>query len=277
MLKGIIGRKLGMTQVFGEGGNVVPITVVEAGPCAIVQIKTSEKEGYNALQLGFTKKKPHRVNRPLAGHFQKSGAGPFYVIKEFPVDEIGEYTVGQEITLENFKVGDYVDVTGTSKGRGFTGVIKRHGFSGFPASHGTHEHFRHGGSIGSSATPARTFKGVKMPGHFGNSRVTVQNLTIVDIKPEQNLLLIKGAVPGATNSIVIIKEAKKRKASNETPSQTQEAVQKDTPSQEKETAQKDKPSQAQDTAQNEMPSQEQDAAQKETPSQEQETAQEDKD
>jgi hypothetical protein len=199
------------------------------------------------------------------------------VIKEFPVDEIGEYTVGQEITLENFKVGDYVDVTGTSKGRGFTGVIKRHGFSGFPASHGTHEYFRHGGSIGSSATPARTFKGVKMPGHFGNSRVTIQNLTIVDIKPEQNLLLIKGAVPGATNSIVIIKEAKKRKASSETPSQAQEAVQKETPSQEQETAPKETPSQEQEAAKEETPNQAQEAAQEETPSQEQDAGQEDKD
>jgi large subunit ribosomal protein L3 len=265
MLKGIIGRKRGMTQVFGEGGNVVPITVIEAGPCAIVQIKTREKEGYNALQLGFTKKKAHRVNRPLAGHFNKSGTGPYYVLKEFRVDEIGEYTVGQEITLENFKVGDFVDVTGTSKGRGFTGVIKRHGFRGFPAGHGTHEYFRHGGSVGSSASPSRTFKGIKMPGHFGNSRVTVQNLTIADIKPEQNLLLIKGAVPGATNSIVIIKEAKKRKAPIETLSQEQETAQKETPSQE------------QEVTQNEMSSQEQEAAQEETPSQEQGAPKEDKD
>jgi large subunit ribosomal protein L3 len=227
MLKGIIGKKLGMTQVFGESGNVVSITVIEAGPCAIVQIKTREKEGYNALQLGFTNKKPHRVNRPLTGHFHKSGTGPYYVLKEFPVDEIGEYTVGQEITLENFKVGDFVDVIGTSKGRGFAGVIKRHGFRGFPGSHGTHEYFRHGGSVGSSAFPSRTFKGLKMPGHFGNSRVTVQNLTIADIKPEQNLLLIKGAVPGATNSIVIIREAKKRQAQNATSSETQETPQED--------------------------------------------------
>jgi large subunit ribosomal protein L3 len=249
MLKGIIGRKLGMTQVFGEGGNVIPITVIEAGPCAIVQIKTREKEGYNALQLGFANKKPHRVNRPLAGHFQK----------------IEEYTVGQEITLETFKVGDFVDVTGTSKGKGFTGVIKRHGFRGSPGSHGTHEYFRHGGSVGSSASPSRTFKGLKMPGHFGNSRVTVQNLSIADIKPERNLLLIKGAVPGATNSIVIIKEAKKRKAQNETLSQAQETAQKETPIQE------------QEATQNEMPSQEQDAAQEETSSQEQGAAKEDKD
>jgi large subunit ribosomal protein L3 len=263
MLKGIIGRKLGMTQVFGEGGNVVPITVVEAGPCAIVQIKTKEKEGYNALQLGFSKKKPRRVNRPRAGHFQKSGTGPYYVLKEFPVDEIGEYTVGQEITLKNFKVGDFVDVIGTSKGRGFSGVIKRHGFRGSHGSHGTHEYFRHGGSVGSSAFPSRTFKGLRMPGHFGNGRTTVQNLTIADIKLEQNLLLIKGAVPGATNSFVIIKEAKKKKALNEISSQAQNTAQDETPRQE------------QVATPNETPRQEQDSAQNETQNQEQDTPQED--
>jgi large subunit ribosomal protein L3 len=224
MLKGIIGRKLGMTQVFGANGNVIPVTAIEAGPCAVVQIKTREKEGYNALQLGFTKKKPQRVNRPLSGHFQKGGTGPYYILKEFPVDAIGEYRVGQEITLEAFTIGDFVDVTGTSKGKGFTGVMKRHGFRGAPGSHGTHEFFRHGGSIGASATPSKTFKGKKMPGRFGNSRVIAQNLTIVDIKPDQNLLLIKGAVPGAANTIVIIREAKKRRAptSNEAQETTQE-------------------------------------------------------
>jgi large subunit ribosomal protein L3 len=223
MLKGIIGRKLGMTQVFGESGDVTPITVIEAGPCAIVQIKTKEKEGYNALQLGFLEKKPQRVNRPLTGHFHKSGRGPYYVLKEFPVDELGEYTIGQEITLEAFTVGGFVDVIGTSKGKGFAGVIKRHGFRGAPGSHGTHEYFRHGGSIGTSATPSRTFKGKRMPGHLGNSRITAQNLRIVDIKPENNLLLVKGAVPGSVNSIVINKEAKKKG----TPHTEQEAPQED--------------------------------------------------
>jgi len=210
MLKGIMGKKLGMTQVFGERGDVTPITVIEAGPCAIVQIKTKEKEGYNALQLGFMEKKPHRVNRPLAGHFNKSGKGPYYVLREFPVEELGGYTIGQEITLEAFTVGGFVDVIGTSKGKGFAGVVKRHGFRGSSRSHGTHEYFRHGGSIGTSATPSRTFKGKRMPGHLGNSRITAQNLRIVDIKPEQNLLLVKGAVPGSNNSIVIIREAKKK-------------------------------------------------------------------
>jgi large subunit ribosomal protein L3 len=219
MLKGIIGRKLGTTQVFGDTGNIIPITVIEAGPCAVVQVKTKEKEGYNAYQLGFLKKKPQRVNRPLTGHFQKSGAGPFYCLRELTVDEVGEYAVGQEVTLEAFKAGDIVDITGTSKGRGFTGVIKRHGFHGFPGSHGTHEYFRHGGSIGSHSYPGKTFKGMKMAGHYGNSRVTVQNLQIVEIKTESNLLLVKGAVPGAINSIVIIREAVKRPAAKE-PAQT---------------------------------------------------------
>jgi large subunit ribosomal protein L3 len=221
MLKGIIGRKLGMTQVFGEDGNVIPVTVIEAGPCAVVQIKTQEKEGYNALQFGFLKKKPQRVNRPLTGHQQKSGAGPFYVLKEFRVDEIGEYTVGQEITLAAFAVGDRVDITGTSKGKGFAGVIKRHGFHGSPGSHGTHEYFRHGGSIGAHSYPGRTFPGTRMPGLFGNSRVTAQNLTIFDIKPERNLLLVRGAIPGSINSIVIVRESVKKQR---TPKKAAEAV-----------------------------------------------------
>jgi large subunit ribosomal protein L3 len=212
MLKSILGRKLGMTQIFGDNGNIIPVTVIEAGPCAVTQIKTKEKEKYNAIQLGFMKKKPQRVNRPLTGHFSKSGAGPFYHLKEFPIDEVGEYTVGQEITLEAFSVGEFVDITGTSKGKGFTGVMKRHGFRGSTASHGTHEYFRHGGSIGSSAYPAKTLKGKKMPGRHGDSRVTTQNLQIVDIKPDSNLLLIKGAVPGSINSIVIIREATKKRS-----------------------------------------------------------------
>jgi len=223
MLRGIIGRKLGMTQVFTENGTVIPVTIIEAGPCAVVQIKTKEKEGYNALQLGFMEKKPQRVNRPLSRHFQKSGKGPFYILREFRVDEVGDYQLGQEITSEVFNVGDYVDVIGTSKGKGFTGVIKRHGFSGAPGSHGTHEYFRHGGSIGSSAFPSRTFKGKKMPGNSGNSRVTVQNLRIVGIKPDRNILLVRGAIPGSANSIVIIRYAKKKRVGEK----DQEAAEKD--------------------------------------------------
>jgi large subunit ribosomal protein L3 len=219
MLKGIIGRKLGMTQIFGENGNVIPITVIEAGPCSIVQIKTKEKEGYNALQFGFLKKKPQRVNRPLTGHQQKSGAGPFYCLKEFPVDDVGGYTVGQEITLAAFAVGDCVDIIGTSKGKGFAGVIKRHGFRGSPGSHWTHEYFRHGGSIGAHSYPGRTFKGMKMPGLFGTSRVTAQNLKIVDIKPERNLLLVRGGIPGSINSIVIIRAAVKKQGASQKPAE----------------------------------------------------------
>jgi large subunit ribosomal protein L3 len=223
MLRGIIGRKLGMTQVFTENGTVIPVTIIEAGPCAVVQIKTKEKEGYNALQLGFMDKKPQRVNRPLSRHFQKSGKGPFYILREFRLDDVGDYQLGQEITSEVFNVGDYVDVIGTSKGKGFTGVIKRHGFSGAPGSHGTHEYFRHGGSIGSSAFPSRTFKGKKMPGNSGNSRVTVQNLRIVGIKPDRNILLVRGAIPGSANSIVIVRYAKKKRVEEK----EQEAAEKD--------------------------------------------------
>lgn len=213
-MKGIIGRKLGMTQIFDDNGEVVPVTVIEAGPCAIVQIKTKEKEGYNALQLGFLPKKPSRTNKPLLGHFRKCGKGPFYVLKEFRVDSVEGFELGQEITVEVFKAGDYVDVTGWSKGRGFAGVMKRHGFSGAPGSHGTHEYFRHGGSIGAAADPSRTFKGKRMPGHYGNERVTVQNLKVMDVKPDKNLLIVKGAVPGAVNSILIIRQAKKKGSGN---------------------------------------------------------------
>jgi len=211
MPKGIIGKKLGMTQLFTENGDATPATVIQAGPCAIVQVKTVENEGYNSLQLGFLQKKPQRVNQPTLGHCQKSGTGPFYVLKEFRVDDAVEYSPGQEIRVDTvFKVGDFVDVTGTSKGRGFTGVVKRHGFRGAKRSHGTHEYFRHGGSIGASATPSRTFKGKKMPGHHGNKSVTVQNIQVLDIKAENNLLLLKGSVPGAINSVVTIREAVKR-------------------------------------------------------------------
>jgi large subunit ribosomal protein L3 len=210
MFKGIIGKKLGMTQIFSDDGTLVPATVIEAGPCPVVQIKTIEKEGYGSLQLGFLPKKPQRVNRPLTGHFKKSGKGPFYVLREFRTDETGAYELGQEITVDSFSVGDFVDVTGFTKGRGFTGVIKRHGFRGAKSSHGTHEYFRHGGSIGASASTSRTFKGMKMPGHHGNKRITIQNLRIVDVRPESNILIIRGATPGATDSIVAVRGAIKR-------------------------------------------------------------------
>jgi len=209
-MKGIIGKKLGMTQIFLEDGNAASVTVVEAGPCPIIQKKTEEKDGYQALQLAFLPKKRTRVNKPLQGHFAKSDKGTYYILKEIRTDDVSQFEIGQEITVEIFQPGEIVDVIGTSKGRGFTGVIKRHGFSGAPGGHGTHEYFRHGGSIGAAAFPSHTFKGMKMPGHYGNRRVTVQDLEIIDVRPERNLLLIKGAVPGWRNGIVIIQEAKKR-------------------------------------------------------------------
>lgn len=209
MVREIIGKKLGMTRLFSQEGNIVPVTVIEAGPCPIIQKKTKEKDGYHALQVGFLPKKPNRVNRPLMGHVKQSGRGPFYILMELKVDEIDPYELGQEIVVDIFQPGDLVDVTGTSKGRGFSGVMKRHGFRGAPGSHGTHEYFRHGGSIGAAADPSRTFKGKKMPGHFGSQRVTVQNLEVVEVRPQQNLIFLKGAVPGWRNGIVTIRQAKK--------------------------------------------------------------------
>lgn len=210
---GIIGRKIGMTQIFLGDGSVVPATVIEAGPCKVVQKKTKEKDGYDALQLGFLPKNEKRVKKPLAGHFKKAGTGSFYLLREFRMEDVGGYELGQEVTLNLFKPGDVVDVTGLSKGRGFAGVIKRHGFHGFPASHGTHEYFRHGGAIGMHSYPARVFKGMKMPGHYGNERVTVQNIRVIDVKEDQNLILLQGGVPGARHGFVFIRSATKQKKS----------------------------------------------------------------
>ena len=210
---GIIGRKIAMTQIFLEDGSAVPATVIEAGPCKVVQKKTKEKDGYDALQLGFLPKNEKRVNKPLSGHFKKAGTGSFTLLREFRMEDVGGYELGQEVTLNLFKPGDVVDVTGLSKGRGFAGVIKRHGFHGFPASRGTHEYFRHGGAIGMHSYPARVFKGMKMPGHYGNERVTVQNIRVIDVKEEQNLILLQGGVPGARHGFVFIRSATKQKKS----------------------------------------------------------------
>ena len=211
-MKGIIGKKLGVTNVFLPDGDAASVTLVEAGPCFVIQKKTLESDGYEALQLGFLPKKPGRVNKPLQGHFSKADKGTFAVLREMRTDDTSGFEVGQEITVDMFKPGEIVDVVGTSKGRGFTGVMKRHGFRGTPGGHGTHEVFRHGGAIGQAASPSRTFKGVKMAGQHGNERVTVQNLQVVDVRPEQNLLLIKGAVPGWKNGIVIVQGATKKSA-----------------------------------------------------------------
>jgi large subunit ribosomal protein L3 len=213
---GIIGRKIGMTQIFQEDGSVVPVTVVEAGPCWVAQKKTKEKEGYEALQIGFLPKKEKSVKKPLAGHCKKAGIAPVIHLKEFRMESTEGFEPGQEINVgQLFKSGDVVDVTGLSKGKGFAGVIKRHGFHGSPGSHGTHEYFRHGGSVGSATFPHHTFKGLKMPGHLGNHRVTIQNIKILEVREDQNLLLLRGGIPGGPRGWVLIRSATKEKRSVE--------------------------------------------------------------
>ena len=207
MSRGILGKKLGMTGVFSSAGEYVPVTVLQVGPCTVTQVKTEETDGYVALQLGFGEKKEKKVNKPEAGHFAKSGGGRFEHLREFPVDDVTAFEAGQVVTLEMFKVGEKVDVAGTSKGRGFSGTIKRHGFSRGPETHGCRNH-RLPGSIGCSAWPAKVFKGKKMPGHYGVDRKTMRNLEIVDIRPEENVLLVKGAVPGPKSGLVEISRLK---------------------------------------------------------------------
>jgi large subunit ribosomal protein L3 len=209
-MTGLIGKKIGMTQFYNADGNVVPVTLIQTGPCVVVQKKECAKDGYNALQVGFGHKKSQRVNKPEQGHMAKAGKGAFEVLKEFRLDDVSQYQVGQEIKAGDlFKTGDRVDVSGTSKGHGFTGVIKRWSFGGFPGSHGTHEYFRHGGSIGNRSFPGRVRKGKKMAGHWGNEQISAQNLEVVDIRPEADLILIKGAVPGARQGIVVVRQAMK--------------------------------------------------------------------
>lgn len=212
MLQGLIGRKRGMTQVFSATGEVIPVTILEAGPCWVVQKKTRERDGYTAVQLGFGEKKTKRTTKPLLGHFQRHGVTPKRWLREFRVDEqtLAELHEGQQVGVDVFQGLRYVDVTGTSKGRGFAGVMKRHGFAGKNTSHGTHEYFRHGGSAGASSDPGRIFKNKRMPGHYGNSRVTVRHLEIVRVMPEQHLLLVKGAVPGPNGGMVLIRASRKQ-------------------------------------------------------------------
>lgn len=210
MLKGIIGKKLGMSQIFHEDGGVVPVTVVQAGPCTVVQVKTPERDRYGAVQLGFEEKDAKRLNKPAQGRFQKAQVPGFRHLKEFRVADPASFQVGQKITVEGFKIGDRVDVIGVSKGKGFMGVVKRWHFRGGRATHGSMFH-RAPGSIGASSYPSRVWPGQKMGGHMGNRRATLQNLEIVDIRPRQNLLLIKGAVPGGPRGLVFVREAKKKK------------------------------------------------------------------
>jgi large subunit ribosomal protein L3 len=209
MEKGLIGRKLGMTQIFAADGASVPVTVIEAGPCVVIQKKTEETDGYNAIQLGFDRKRQKNVTKPLQGHFAKADRGFFRVLREFKTQAAVELEPGQELTASIFAVGDFVDVTGMSKGRGFAGGVKRHGFRGGKASHGSMFH-RAPGSIGASAAPSRVFKGQRLPGHMGDVRKTVQNLLIMGVRPELNVILVKGAVPGSKNGIVVIKNAVKK-------------------------------------------------------------------
>lgn len=209
-MTGLIGKKIGMTQIYNAEGNVVPVTVIQAGPCVIVQKKEVSKDGYNALQVGFGSKKSQRISKPAQGHMAKAGKGGFEVLKEFPVDDVSQYEVGQEVKAADlFKAGDRIDVSGISKGHGFAGVIKRWRFGGFPGSHGTHEYFRHGGSIGNRSFPGRVRKGKKMAGHWGHERVSIQNLEVVDIRSEANLMLVKGSVPGGKHGVVIVCRAAK--------------------------------------------------------------------
>lgn len=203
-----------MTQIFQDDGKLIPVTAIQAGPCVVVQKKTQEKDGYSALQLGFDEKRTKSTTKPLMGHFKKANITPKKALFEFLIkkEEIDSYQPGQTITCDTlFKSGDYIDVAGTSKGRGFTGVMKRHGFHGADASHGTHEYHRHGGSIGQHTYPGRTFPGLKMAGQHGNSRITTQNLKIAQINKENNLILIRGTVPGAPGGYVIINKAVKKK------------------------------------------------------------------
>ncbi|MEJ2070659.1 MAG: 50S ribosomal protein L3 [Syntrophobacterales bacterium] len=206
MSGGIYGRKLGMTRIFEDDGSVVPVTVIEAGPCFVVQKKTSAQDGYEAVQVGYDRRPLAKCNKPERGHLEKhESKSGFAVLKELRVESAEAYETGQELTVDQFAIGDLLRVTGTSKGRGFTGTVKRWGFRIGPMSHGSMSH-RAPGSIGASATPSRVIKGKKMPGRMGNARVTVKNLEVIDVRPEDNLLLVKGAVPGPRRGLLFIQK-----------------------------------------------------------------------
>ena len=210
MQKGIIGKKIGMTQIFDANGKVVPVTVVEAGPCPVTQKKTIENDGYESVQLGFQDVKVERLTKPLKGHFAKADVAPKKVLKEFRLSDISGVNVGDIIKADIFAAGDMVDVTGTSKGKGTAGAIKRWNFSRLKESHGTGPVARHAGSLGACSDPSRVYKGKKLAGHLGNEKVTVQNLSIVKIDAENNLIAIKGAIPGPKGSFVVIKDTCKK-------------------------------------------------------------------
>jgi len=213
MALGLIGKKLGMTQVYTPAGELVPVTVIQAGPCTVVQAKTVVTDGYAAVQVGFGDKKPQRAAKAYRAHCVKVGKGVFQVLREFHLeDSTAAPAPGDALAVDAvFKPGDMVDVTGVTKGRGYTGVVKRHGFGGFPASHGTHEYFRHGGSIGNRSFPGRVFKNKRMAGQYGTDRVTTQNIEIIAVRPAEHLLLVRGAVPGARGGVVVVRPAVKAK------------------------------------------------------------------
>ena len=204
MKKGLIGKKIGMTQIFDEAGNVIPVTVVEAGPCTVTQIKTVENDGYQAVQVGFGDVKVSRVNKPMKGHFDKADVAPKKTLKEFRLDSIDGIEVGNILKADTFEVGEIVDVKGTSKGHGTAGAIKRWNFSRLRMTHGTGPNHRHAGSLGACSSPSRVFKGKKMAGHYGHETVTVQNLKIAKVDAENNLIAIKGAIPGPKGGIVTV-------------------------------------------------------------------------
>ena len=208
MKKAIIGKKIGMTQIFDEEGKVIPVTVIEAGPCVIAQVKTVESDGYNAIQLGFGDVKESKVNKPEKGHFAKASITAKKHLREFRVDEVESYKVGDEIKADTFVAGDKIDVQGTSKGKGFQGVIKRHGQSRGPMGHGSMYH-RRPGSMGPTSTPGRVFKGKKLPGHMGVQTITIQNLDVVRVDMDKNVILVKGSVPGVKGAILKIKTSVK--------------------------------------------------------------------
>jgi large subunit ribosomal protein L3 len=212
-VKGILGEKLGMTQVFDEANRIVPVTVVKAGPCVVTQVRTPESDGYSAVQIAYGAIDPRKVNKPTAGHFAKAGVPPRRHVTELRTTDASEYTVGQEITAEVFDAGQIVDVIGTSKGKGFAGVMKRHGFHGLRASHGVERKHRSPGSIGACATPGRVFKGVRMAGRMGGVRTTTLSLTVHAVDVERGLLLIKGAVPGPTGGLVLVRSGAKANVS----------------------------------------------------------------
>ncbi|MDW7712077.1 MAG: 50S ribosomal protein L3 [Deferrisomatales bacterium] len=208
MAKGILGRKLGMTQIFVGGEELIPVTVVQAGPCTVIQKKTRDTDGYDAIQIGFEETKPHRATRPSLGHFKKAGSVPLRILREIRVENSSDYEVGQVLKADMFQPGDRVDVIGVSKGKGFQGVMKRHGFGGGRASHGSMFH-RRPGAIGAHEAPGKVFKGKKLAGQMGNRRVTVQNLQVVEVDPDRNLIMIRGALPGAKHGALMLRNAVK--------------------------------------------------------------------